>query len=447
MIAASEHIQARDTRRQMLKRTAMAGAASKVVSAICNLVMVPVLLRSMGEAPFGMWATYQSLQMLLPFADFGIGNGMMNAITAAAAHDDEKGIQRLVSTGAVLLLAISLIGGGVAAVGWPFLAAWLGTGSVDATADLRQGLAIFVVGGLAAIPLSCADRLAAAMQAGYVPHVVRALVAIASLIAVLIAARIQAGFPAFCLATVGPPLFAPLLTWWWLSRRMPHVVPRLQALAWETIPGIARTGLAFLSVQFAMIFGFGLDLLFVEKLAGATKAAEFAIVQRFFSVVPVVAAIALQPLWPAYADARARSDFAWIVGTFRTSMTRTVLFSAALLGAMVALSPWIIPIWVGEDRSPAASLVTLYAFWTAAYVVGMALAMLWNGMHWLRLQATLGLLFAAGSVMLKVFKVSTGGAESLVTINIVCYGLIVLIPGLLMFVSWLNSVRKVSTDN
>ena len=169
--------------------------------------------------------------------------------------------------------------------------------------------------------------------------------------------------------------------------------------------------------------------------------------QRFFSVVPVVAAIALQPLWPAYADARARSDFAWIVGTFRTSMTRTVLFSAALLGVMVALSPWIIPIWVGEDQSPATSLVTLYALWTAAYVVGMALSMLWNGMHWLRLQATLGLLFAVGSVMLKVFKVSTGGAESLVTINIVCYGLIVLIPGLLMFVSWLNSVRKVSTDN
>jgi O-antigen/teichoic acid export membrane protein len=444
MSGAGEHEQARATRHTMLRRTATAGAIAKVVSAICNFLTVPILLRSLGESQFGMWATYQSLQMLLPFADFGIGNGMMNAITGAASRDDEKAIQRLVTTGAAMLLSVSLFCGFAAALAWPQLATWLGSGLNSEAADVQRGLAVFIVGGLVAIPLSCGDRLAAAMQAGYVPHVVRAGVAFASLVAVYFAAMRESRFPGFCLATVGPPLLAPLLTWWWLSRWNPYVVPRLQSLALETIPGMVRTGAGFLAVQCTAILGFGLDLLLVEKLSGAANAAEFAIVQRFFSVVPVVAAIVLSPLWPAYADARARADCRWISGTFRAAMTRSLAGSAACVAAMAAVAPWAMPVWLGVDHTPATGVVILYSLWTVFYVAGMALSMLWNGLHWLRLQAVLGMLFAAGSGMIKWLLIPTGGVESLIAANALCYLLIVLIPGFLLTVRLLRFATPVS---
>lgn len=447
MSGVGEHDQARATRHTMLRRTATAGAIAKIVSAVCNFLSVPILLRSLGESQFGMWATYQSLQMLLPFADFGIGNGMMNAITGAASRDDEKEIQRLVTTGTAMLLAVAAIGGVAVSIVWPHLSTWLASGADGEMADVRRGLAIFLVGGLAAIPLSCADRLAAAMQAGYVPHLVRAGVACASLVALYVAAMRESRFPVFCLATVGPPLLAPLLTWWWLSRRKPYVVPRLKALALEKIPGMIRTGAAFLAVQCTAILGFGLDLLLIEKLAGAANAAEFAIVQRFFSVVPVVAAIVLAPLWPAYADARARADDRWISGTFQAAMARSIAGSAACVAAMAGVAPWVMPMWLGVDRTPATSVVILFAVWSVLYVAGMALSMLWNGMHWLRLQASLGMLFAAGSGMIKWRLIPTGGAESLIAANAVCYILLVLIPGFLVTMRFLRSATPISESS
>jgi O-antigen/teichoic acid export membrane protein len=439
MSGVGKHDQARATRQMMLRRTAMAGAIAKVVSAICNFLMVPILLGALGESQFGMWATYQSLQMLLPFADFGIGNGMMNAITGAASRDDEKAIQRLVTTGTAMLLAVALACGLVLAIAWPQLATWLGSGLSSEAGDVQRGLAVFFVGGLVAIPLSCADRLAAGMQAGYVPHVVRGGVAVASLGAVALAAMKQSRFPTFCLATVGPPLLAPLVTWWWLSRSRPYVVPRLHALTMGAVPGMLRTGIAFLAVQCAAILGFGFDLLMIEKLAGAEKAGEFAIVQRFFSVVPVVAAIVLSPLWPAYADAQARSDFTWISSTFRSAMVRSVFGSAAVVFAMVAVSPWVMPMWVGIERMPTASMIMLYAVWTVVYVCGMAFAMLWNGMHWLRLQAVLGMLFAVMGGTFKLLQIPEHGAESLVVANTACFIVLALIPGFFLTERWLRA--------
>jgi O-antigen/teichoic acid export membrane protein len=444
MISAGEHVSARITRLKMLKRTAMAGAVSKVASAICNFLMVPILLRSMGETQFGMWATYQSLLMLMPFADFGIGNGMMNAITRAASRNEEEEIQRLVTTGAAMLLAVSLICGGVAVLTWPYLAGCLASGPDIAAAELRRGLAVFLVGGLVAIPLSCADRMAAAMQAGYLPHIVRAAVAAVSLIAVFVASENDAQFSTLCLATVIPPLLAPLGTWWWLSRKFHFVSLRPSSFAPEEVPALTRTGGAFLAVQFAAIIGFGLDLLLVEHFMGAAIAAEYAVVQRYYSVVTVVANIALTPLWPAYADALARSDYPWIARVFQASIIGTVMIIAVIVIGMAVIAQSVMSVWLGKPEFSQQSLMVSYAAWTCVYAAGMTLSMAWNGLHWLRLQALLGGAFAVISMTLKCLLMPHHGLLVIPMVNLVGFSTLVLLPGILFTIRRLAAMQHSS---
>jgi O-antigen/teichoic acid export membrane protein len=56
---------------------------AKLAAAANLFLTVPFVLRTLGPAQFGAWATLVSLVMFAGFLDFGFGNGTMNLIAAA----------------------------------------------------------------------------------------------------------------------------------------------------------------------------------------------------------------------------------------------------------------------------------------------------------------------------------------------------------------------------
>ena len=56
-----------------------------------------------------MWMAMSSLVAMLGFADLGIGNGLLNAISDAHGRDDRGDAARYVSSAFFSLVAISLV--------------------------------------------------------------------------------------------------------------------------------------------------------------------------------------------------------------------------------------------------------------------------------------------------------------------------------------------------
>lgn len=414
-------------------RAAIAGVFAKVVVVACNLALVPVLVGFLGPVQFGIWAAYQSLQGLLVFADFGIGNGMQNAVTVALAHGDTRRAQSLISSALVALLVAAALLGAVAVVGFnvPAVVSWLSGGRPDDAelSALRVGIAVFVVAGLLAIPLSCGERLALAMQEGFVTHGTRAITTILSFCCVLVLVRAQASFAAICMATSIPVLAGPLLSWMMVARGRSWALPAVAAMSATETSEVLRSGIGFLAVQLTAILGFGLDAILIERYAGPVEVANYAVVQRLFSLVAMVVGIVLAPLWPAYADARARGDYAWIRKTFWRSLLATAVVAGALSGVLAVLAGPIAAQWVGNAITPPASLVTAFAAWSFVLACGMAFSYFWNGMHMLRLQAVLGGVFVLVSLPMKVAILHSGNAATLVAVNVIAYTVTSLLPG------------------
>ena len=417
---------------------AIAGVFAKVVLVACNLALVPVLVGFLGPVQFGIWAAYQSIQGLLVFADFGIGNGMQNAVTVAIAHGDTRRAQSLISSALVALLAAAGILGAVATIGFnvPSVVAWLSGGRPDDAelAALRVGVAVFLATGLLAIPLSCGDRLALAMQKGFVTHATRAITTILSFGCVLALVKAQASFTAICIATSIPVLAGPLLSWMVVARGRPWASPAIFAVSGGETRAVLRSGIGFLAVQLTAILGFGLDAILIERYAGPVEVANYAVVQRMFGLVAMVVGIGLAPLWPAYADARARGDHGWIRKTFWRSLLATAVVAGTLSVVLAILAGPIAARWVGDAITPPASLVTAFAAWSFVLACGMAFSYFWNGMHMLRLQAVLGGLFVIVGLPGKVVALHSGSATSVVLINAIAYFTTALLPGAI--VTW-----------
>lgn len=442
--AASLHTRAEAVRRESrlygVGSTVLAGVLAKVVTVICNLALVPTLVGYLGPGPFGIWAAYQSIQSILLFADFGIGNGMQNAVTAAIAHGDTRRARALVSSAfAALAAAAGLIGVlAIVAVVWSPLPSWFAGTRLDAAeqAASQVGIAVFVATGLLAIPLSCGERLAVALQRGFITHVTRTIATVASLACVLVLVRQRAGFAAICLATATPILVGPLLSWFFVARRSGWAWPAMAAVRASDIKAVLSSGAGFLAVQLTAIFGFGLDPLLIERYAGPVEVANYAVVQRLFSVVPMAIGIVLAPLWPAYADARARSDSPWICTTFRRSLLATAAVAAGLSMAIAVLAEPITWRWLGKALEPSAALIYAFATWSCVLSCGMAFSYFWNGMHMLRLQAVLGLIFVLVSLPAKIICLHGGDATVVAAINSVAFVMSSLLPG--AFATWMT---------
>jgi len=430
---------------------AVAGVFAKVVVVACNLALVPVLVGYLGPVQFGIWAAYQSLQGVLVFADFGIGNGMQNAVTVALAQGDTRRTQSLISSALLAMLVVAAVLGAIAIVGLnvPAIGDWLSAGQSGnpALVPLRAGIAVFLGAGLLAIPLSCGERLALAMQAGAVTQATRAITTVASFGCVFALVKAQASFATICIASSIPVLIGPLLSWIVVARGRAWAQPSISAITRSDMLAVLRSGAGFLAVQLTAIAGFGLDAILIERYAGSVEVANYTVVQRLFGLVGMVLGIVLAPLWPAYADARARGDDAWIRSTLWRSLIGTVLVAGVLSTTIAFLAGPIMSRWVGPSVSPPSSLVAAFAVWSFVLSCGMAFSYFWNGMHMLRLQAILGLVFVAVSFPAKIWWLQAGNAAGVLTVNSVAYTLASLLPGAIATWKYLRRHQPLSVGS
>ena len=83
------------------RRAALSGitaALARIVQMGSSLITVPFAIRYLGNERFGLWMAISSFLAIAGFADFGLGNGLLNSIARAQGKDDTEGVKRALSS-------------------------------------------------------------------------------------------------------------------------------------------------------------------------------------------------------------------------------------------------------------------------------------------------------------------------------------------------------------
>lgn len=397
-------------RRMLL--TSIAAAASKVISVATLLVTVPLTLHYLGAERYGMWGTLSSFIALLTFADFGIGNGLLNKAASAHGRDDAPAVRGYVSSAFFVLL---LIAAGFAAL---FCAAyghvdWYRAFNVEgelARAESGPAIAVLAVCVLLNLPLGVVQKTQIALQQGFVAHLWNCLASLLALGAVVAAIQLEAGLPWLVGAFVGAPLAAAALNFlifFGFARR--DLAPRLGGISREGISAITSTGLLFVALQMIVAAAYGSDNIIIAHTLGAERVAEYAVPAQMFTLVTTVLAVALGPLWPAYGEAISRRDDAWVRRTLLRSLVFSMGFAAVAGLALVLATPAILKLWVGSAVQPPLLLLIGLALWRVIDAGGNAVTIYLNGANQLRFQLAVLALAGVAAVVLKIsLTVSVG---------------------------------------
>jgi O-antigen/teichoic acid export membrane protein len=272
------------------------------------------------------------------------------------------------------------------------------------------------------------ERINAAFQEGAVTNIARSGVAAATLAATWGAVRSGGSFATICVATLVPQLVGWLAVWIVDFRRRGWLAISRHLFDDATARSLLGVGMLFLGIQVLSAFNWSMDNLLISSILGPEQVARYGVQVRVFGLVGTIASMILTPLWPAYADAIAHGDHAWIRSTLRRSLIGAVAVSAPLAFGAAAALPFILRVWTGDSIRTTPTLAYGLATLTVCQTVCAALAMFWNGTSAIRVQFFIGLALVLLSLPLKVAALRTQGIEWLGFLSSALIVLTVLIP-------------------
>jgi O-antigen/teichoic acid export membrane protein len=426
---------AQERARARLSRALLGGASAgfaKAVNVATLLAVVPLTLRYLGPERYGLWMTVTSLLMMLSFADLGLGNGLVSAVASASGREDREDTRKAVSTAFVLLGGIGLLLLVAFAVAYPRIPwAWLLNLSSEQLAS-EAGPAVAVLLGCFALglPLAVTSRVLTGHQETHRANLWLAAGNVLGLASLSVVVRLHGSLPLLVLAAAGSPVVAALAaTAHEFGSRRRWLQPQITSFCPSQARRLLGAGSMFVVLQLAATVLVAADNIIIAHTLGTEAVTQYAVPARLFSVVPVVIGLAMNPFWPAYAEASARGDGAWI----RTTLTRSVVLAAVMAGgaaiALVLAGPLILAAWVGEAVRPNTALLLGLGAWGCLSAIGSSVSTALNGLGVLKLQAACATVAMVVAVTTKVVLASRFGLAGVAWGVVPGYAAIVLAPG------------------
>jgi len=352
------------------------------------LILVPMLLTHLDYEHFGLWMTFSSIAALMAFSDFGLGNGLMTLLAAASAEESDESLRTLISNGfaAMVLLSmpVTLL---IAAIGYSApLSVWLGTSSIPA-GELRSSVIILALGGVAGGIAGIAGRVQAGLQTGYIASLWSAVSSVLLFLCLMGGIHWHLPFVELVGISVAVPIVASAAnTIWYFTYKAPALRPDIATVDGGQIAGLFRTGCFFFMLQIATAITFATDNLIIAGTMGVEAVPDYAVPARLFGFISLAVAIIVQPLWPAYAEAAARGDAAWVRKTFLRSLVIAFGVSVCVASTLFLLRGVVFPLWTAAHINVESKVAAALAVWCVVESCGVALAMLLNGLKVIRFQ-------------------------------------------------------------
>lgn len=424
-----------DGRTLRILTIAAASYLGRLGSALAVFVTIPVARAALAPDLFGVWMMLSGLLGFFAFADLGVGNGVLNRMTAAHAAGDVTAQRRVMRAGyactgtmGALVFAAWLCWAGLA----PVPTAIAGAVSAEHRGEVLSALNIFFLLLAINIPASLVQKTQLGLQCGHWVGYAQFCSAAGTIVAVPAALALGGGLPALVIASLGVQVVVNLASAWLWRRRGRAVrlrgaparaMPR-QGPEWQVVVSLLRTGSLFLMLQLAAAFAFQSDAIVIVHQLGQAEYGDFAVVQRVFLAVSSILLAGLSGLWPAIGEALASGDKAWIRRTLLWSYFFVFL---AMGGAGLALAltmPQIVSLWVGMATPPPAALLAVLAVWTLMEALGNVSGAFLNAAGVLRTQVLLAVVMATAAFLGKWYLVSRLGAWGSILATVIAYSAI-----------------------
>lgn len=344
-----------ERRSRSIRLAVVTSFVSKAGTILLQLLSIPLAIRVLGQAEFGLYTTVNLTLAMISLLQVGVGPALTHGLSRARAEGDQTKLRELGSTAFFLMACISLLAGLALAVVLLIvpLPVLFGNEFAGKESALRPALWVGLGLFLMLFVLNLTERI----REGHLEVATNNLwgaagnVLAASSVAIGVWFVPQVWF--LVVAVHGAMVVTKLCNTFTLWKKHPLTQPSLKAFRSATARHLFFDGIAFSTC--CLVTGI-IEYTFCGWLVGRNGGpAAVALYGVFINLTIMQLGFVVMlsaPTWPAVAEALARGDVPWA----RNAAKRLYLYGSgfAICSAigLVLLGPFLLPLWLGKDFTP-----------------------------------------------------------------------------------------------
>jgi O-antigen/teichoic acid export membrane protein len=418
-------------RSRRLRLAAGSTAVSRGVIFVVNMLYVPLVIRHLGAASFGVWMTISTTLTMLLLLDLGVANSLTNFISEAFASGDHEHASRYMTTALTLMTSVAAGLGLAACLAWPYID-WGQLFNIQpplVPAEVSAAVAVALVIFLVDLPARLAAKALGGYQELSTANLFATIGSLASLVVMLALVYEGVGLAGLVAGSSGPVVLADIAcTFWLLCIHKTWLRPRIAHLSQHAVGRMLDLGGSLFILQIAGLLVFDSDNLIIAHYLGPAEVTPYSTAWRLASCATAVHAGFFPALWPAFSEAFARADTSWVRRLFWKIMVGTMAAAVVFAALYAICGRWVIRAWATSAAVPSQSLMLLMCAWIllGTFMNNTVIVLLAKGE--IRLQAWLALGVGILNIPLSIWWVRSLGSEGAIMGTMAAYLAVLVVP-------------------
>lgn len=373
----------------LAKKNVLATFFTRIIGVPISFLLIPLTIDYVDSESYGIWITISSIVSWMSIFDIGINNGLRNRLAESIANDDFHLAKKYVSTTYTILGLIALI----IFVFFVFVNCFLDWSRIlNTSSNLTNELSKvslvlfgyfslrFVFSTISTVLLSYQLPAQASLR-GLIEQA-------SSLIVIFLLTKYTTGSLlnlalGLCIAPLIVLVYFNITLF---SGKLRRVAPSLMYVDFTVSKDLMGIGIKFFVIQIAGIVQFQTANFIIIQNLGPEEVTSYNIVYKYFSILTMLMAILMTPIWSAVTDAYAKRDYVWIIKIERKFKKIAFLF-VGIGVVMVIFAPYAYDFWLGKGKISISFSTSLWMLiFTSVSLLGSIYSSILNGISALDMQ-------------------------------------------------------------
>ena len=375
--------------------------------------------------------TIASVLTFLSITDLGLAASLTNALGKAQAEDAHNRGQRYVSSAFLMLSLIAFVILILASTLAPRIAAFLFPNLQSSVTQAEIIPAVMIALSIFALnlPFLVNARVLAAYQESALANLWNIAGSLGNLAALLAVIWFRGGLPWLVFGCFGLGLAANITCAIWLfGFHKPWLRPKLASVDPALVKNLFSDGWKFFVIGIGWMVNWQTDNMVISHFLGAAQVTPYAVTFSLFAMATGLQTLAYPSLWPAYTEAFAQGDYAWIRQTLRSNFKFSFFSSIAIVGVLTIFGSAIIRLWAGAAAVPPFSVIIWMALWRLMLSTLLVGSCLLNATGHLKGMTIYGTITAVLNLTLSILLAKTYGITGVIAATVIAFAVANYIP-------------------
>lgn len=383
-----------NNRTNAVKKNIVGSILVKGISILIQLLLVPLTLGYLSTELYGIWLTLSSILIWINFFDVGFTLGLKNKLAEAIAIGDLKRGKALVSTTYFMMIIIFVPLCIILEVILPHInwSTFLNVNQIY-NEQLVEVMQVLVICFCLQMIFNVISSILAACQKVALSSAFPVIGNFLALIAIYLLTKFsQPSLLNLALAISYLPIIVYFISSIiFFSGKLKAIRPSFNAIDTSLIKDILNLGVRFFIIQIQLIILYQSTNILISNISSAHEVTIYNIAYKYMSISIMVLNIILSPMWPAFTDAYAKSDYTWMNTTYKAIIR---LFGIQLIAIiiMAIFSPLVYEIWIGDKVQIPILLTSIIAVYIIINSFSTLNTILLNGIGCVYIQTLVSLI-------------------------------------------------------